>query len=83
MVFSDIAPCTGVTPIHELGRPFTDANGPALMASLRFDADNKLTDTPMVALMESLASMLSEARMRIASAPAGAPFLSCIHPCYQ
>lgn len=63
-----------MSPIHELGRPFTDANGPALMASLRFDADNTLTDTPMVALMESLATMLSEARMRIASAPAGAPF---------
>lgn len=54
--------CVGVVPLHELGRPFSDAEGPGVLAGLRFDEDNTLTDRPMVTLLEHLTAMLDHAR---------------------
>lgn len=53
--------------LHELGRPFSDAEGPGLLAGLRFDADNTLADTPMVGLLSSLGGLLDAARERASS----------------
>ena len=66
----------GVAPLHELGRPFSEAEGPGLLAGLRFDADNTLADTPMVGLLSALGSLLDDARARAASGSRmfGSPF---------
>jgi hypothetical protein len=53
-----------VATLHELGRPFSDAEGPGLLAGLRFDADNTLADTPMVGLLAALGGLLDAARER-------------------
>ena len=57
---------SGVATLHELGRPFSDAEGPGLLAGLRFDADNTLADTPMVGLLHALGGLLDAARERAA-----------------
>ena len=54
--------CAGVVPLHQLGRPFSDAEGPALLAGLRFDEDNTVTDRPVAVLLEHLTSLLGRAR---------------------
>lgn len=53
--------------LHELGQPFSDGEGPGLLAGLRFDADNTLADTPMVGLLTSLGGLLDTARERASS----------------
>ena len=57
---------SGVATLHELGRLFSDAQGPGLLAGLRFDADNTLADTPMVGLLHALGGLLDAARERAA-----------------
>ena len=57
-------PAAGVATLHELGRPFSEAEGPGLLGGLRFDADNTLADTPMVGLLHALGGLLDAARER-------------------
>lgn len=52
----------GVTPLHALGDPLTDAAGPRLASHLCFDADSGIQDRPVARLLEGLGSLLDDAR---------------------
>ena len=56
-----------MTPLHPLERPFSSANGPALMSALRFDRDNTIADKPMGELLGSLEHILDTAAQRVSS----------------
>ncbi|KAL0028971.1 hypothetical protein WJX77_009058 [Trebouxia sp. C0004] len=53
-----------ILPLHPLEKPFTDANGPGIMAQMKFDQDNTIADNPMVELLTSMQHMLEQARVR-------------------
>lgn len=51
-----------VRPLHPLGDPFTDANGPGILGRMQFDKDNSIQDRPVVELMTALMHMLDIAQ---------------------
>ena len=56
----------GVQPLHSLERPFSDSDGPSIMAGLRFDQDNTIADRPMTEVVASLDALLEVARAKTA-----------------
>jgi midasin len=58
---------SGVRPLQALEVPFTDAAGPGIMSSLRFDQDNTIADRPMLQLVEAVQHLLEGARVRAGS----------------
>jgi midasin len=58
---------SGVKPLQALEVPFTDAAGPGIMSSLRFDQDNTIADRPMLQLVEAVQHLLEGARVRAGS----------------
>ncbi|KAK9820997.1 hypothetical protein WJX81_006213, partial [Elliptochloris bilobata] len=60
-----------VAPLHALGRPFADADGPRVLSQMRFAQDNTIADRPMVELLAALRVMLDEARARAGSSGPG------------
>jgi midasin len=57
----------GVRPLQALEVPFSDAAGPGIMSSLRFDQDNTIADQPMLQLVEAVQHLLEGARARAGS----------------
>jgi len=53
--------------LHELGAPFTDEAGAAVVSQLGFDQDNTIADRPMTELMTFLDVTLEQAAVRAAS----------------
>lgn len=54
-----------IKQIHPLNKPFTDEDGPRVLAQLNFDQDNTIADRPMMELIVSLRHLLEGARQRI------------------
>ena len=50
--------------LHPLEKPFTDEDGPRVLAHLQFDQDNTIANRPMMELIVSLKHMLEGARQR-------------------
>jgi len=66
----------GAEPLHNLDKPFTEADGVRIMSKLRFDQDNTIGDRPMVDVITSVDHLLDGAAARAASNPAGASALN-------
>ncbi|KAG1668462.1 hypothetical protein FOA52_005235 [Chlamydomonas sp. UWO 241] len=52
----------GVVPLQALDAPFSDAVGPRLASSLRFQGESTIADAPVAQLMAGLGSILDTAR---------------------
>jgi midasin len=66
----------GAEPLHNLDKPFTEADGVRVMSKLRFDQDNTIGDRPMVDVITSVDHLLDGAAARAAANPAGASALN-------
>lgn len=66
----------GAEPLHNLDKPFTEADGVRVMSKLRFDQDNTIGDRPVVDVITSVDHLLDGAAARAASNPAGASALN-------
>ena len=62
---------SGVQPLQALEVPFTDAAGPGIMSSLRFDQDNTIADRPMLQLVDAAQHLLETARVRAGTQGSG------------
>lgn len=62
----------GVVPLQDLDTPFSDAVGPRLAASLRFQGDSTIADAPVAQLMAGLGHILDVARHGVGSGGIGA-----------
>ena len=59
---TNVSAASGVTTLHELGAPFTDTSGAHVFASLAFDRETTVADTPVVSLLRHLRATLAHAR---------------------
>lgn len=65
-----------VQQIHPLDKPFTDEDGPRVLAQLKFDQDNTIADRPMMELIVALRHMLEKARQRTSAGSVAQPALN-------
>ena len=61
--------------LHPLDKPFTDEDGPRVLAQLQFDQDNTIADTPIMDLIVSLKHILAKARQSMSAGSMARPAL--------